>query len=432
MGALLDTKNNCGNCGDQYDEQVQGNKIISTCPNCGRKVVTDKNYQNAQVLNEGKEQEDDEEEDEEDSDQEEEDEEEEETRPTPSPKQPKPNSGTVIVPPMKSNARSPIVIYLGLGLVIIVALVVGLLMSASLMIGAIALAVILIGLAVIGIRQVRPTERGLIERFGKYNRFAMPGLVVMWPLIEQLIVVNITEQLVPVTGDRIITKDSLNLDVNAQIYYKIEEDEESVKKSQYAVNSYEVQIINLANTTLRNVIGSMTFADANSNRGAINNDLASQLEPQVEQWGLRIVRGELSSLNPPEDVQQAMNDVIKADQKKTAAINNANAVETEANGLQRAAVQKATGVQQAAILEAQGEAKAIVTVAEAKAKEIELVNTAAKQFFVDGAITLEQLKTIQTAFKDNSKIILAKDGSNFINVIGELGQQVLPIPGVKK
>ena len=85
------------------------------------------------------------------------------------------------------------------------------------------------------IRTVRPTSRGLIERFGRYNRFANPGIVFLIPFIERLIRINITENMIDAGLQEIITSDSLNAQVDAQVYFKVRPDEESVKASQYSV-----------------------------------------------------------------------------------------------------------------------------------------------------------------------------------------------------
>src|SRR3989338_4533930 len=122
-----------------------------------------------------------------------------------------------------------------------------------------------------GIRIVRPIERGLVERLGKYNRFATPGFNWVIPLIENMFQVNVTEQMVDAEPQEIITNDNLNARVDAQVYFKVKADEESVKSSQYNVNRYEWQIVNLARTTLRNIIGTLTLKSANSERGKIND-----------------------------------------------------------------------------------------------------------------------------------------------------------------
>lgn len=186
-----------------------------------------------------------------------------------------------------------------------------------------------------GIRIVRPTHRGLVERFGKYRKFTNPGFHWIIPVIDRMIRVNITEQMVDAQPQEIITNDNLNARVNAQVYFKVKADEDSVKSSQYNVNKYEWQIVNLARTTLRNIIGTLTLKSANSERDKINGELLTTLSKETRNWGMEIVRTELKEIDPPKDVQETMNKVVKAENEKIAALDFANAVEREADGLKR-------------------------------------------------------------------------------------------------
>src|SRR3989338_2933025 len=180
----------------------------------------------------------------------------------------------------------------------------------------------------LGIRIVRPTHRGLIEKFGKYNRFAEAGFHWIIPIIENIYLVNVTEQMVDAEPQEIITNDNLNAKVDAQVYFKVRVDEENVKNSQYNVNSYQYQIVNLARTTLRNIIGTLTLKSANSERGKINSELHKVLREETNSWGIEIVRTELKEIDPPKDVQETMNKVVKAENEKIAAIDFATATET--------------------------------------------------------------------------------------------------------
>jgi len=265
-----------------------------------------------------------------------------------------------------------------------------------------------------GIRIVRPTHRGLVERLGKYRRFAKPGFNWIIPVIDRLIQINITEQMVDAQPQEIITNDNLNAKVDAQVYFKVKDDETSVKNSQYNVNSYQYQIVNLARTTLRNIIGTLTLKSANSERDRINNELLTTLSKETKNWGMEIVRTELKEIDPPQDVQETMNKVVKAENEKIAALDFANALERQADGAKRAEIKKAEGIKQARILEAEGQAEAI-----------RLVNEAAEKYFVGNAQLLRKLEAIEKALKDNTKIVLPM-GSEIVNVIGEMAG-VLPL-----
>lgn len=217
----------------------------------------------------------------------------------------------------------------------------------------------------------------------------------------------------------IITNDNLNATVDAQVYFKIKSDEESVKCSQYNVNNYRLQIVNLARTTLRNIIGTMTLKSANSERGRINTDLHNTLEHETTTWGIEIMRTELKEIDPPKDVQETMNKVVKAENEKIAAIDFATAAETTADGAKRAEIKKAEGIKQAKILEAEGEAQAI-----------KLVNEAAELYFKGNAQLLRKLQAVETSLQHNAKVVVPAD-TELINVIGEMAG-VLPIQRERK
>jgi regulator of protease activity HflC (stomatin/prohibitin superfamily) len=269
-----------------------------------------------------------------------------------------------------------------------------------------------------GVRVVRPTHRALVERLGKYRRFGKPGFHWIIPIIDRMIQINITEQMVDAQPQEIITNDNLNARVDAQVYFKVKDDEDSVKSSQYNVNNYQIQIVNLARTTLRNIIGTLTLKSANSERDKINNELLATLAAETKNWGMEIVRTELKEIDPPKDVQETMNKVVKAENEKIAALDFANAVERQADGEKRAEIKKAEGIKQAKILAAEGEAEAI-----------RLVNEAANTYFVGNAQLLRKLEATEKALRDNAKIVVPT-GTELINVIGELAG-VMPVP-VKK
>lgn len=270
---------------------------------------------------------------------------------------------------------------------------------------------------VLGIRILRPTERGLIEFLGKYRRFAQPGFNWIIPLIENLYPVNITETLVEAEPQEIITNDNLNAIVDAQIYYKVKATEDDVKKAIYNANNYASQIVNLTRTTLRNIIGTMTLKAANSERNTINAELLRTLLVETNNWGLDIVRAELKEINPPKDVQETMNKVVKAENEKIAAIDFATATETVADGQKRAEIKKAEGIKQARILEAEGEAQAIKT-----------VNEAAEKYFVGNAQILRKLEAVERSMKDNAKIVIPNN-QQLINIIGDMAG-ITPVPSI--
>ncbi|KKL16856.1 hypothetical protein LCGC14_2491370, partial [marine sediment metagenome] len=169
------------------------------------------------------------------------------------------------------------------------------------------------------IRTVRPTERAVVERFGKYNKFLSPGLHFIIPIVDQTYFVNVTEQMVDAKKQEVITGDNLNCTVDAQVYFKVKNTEDDVKKSQYNVDNYYEQIVALMRTTLRDIIGTYPFNKVNSERGKLNKDLEKELQEQTNGWGIEVVRTEIKEIVPPEDVQDTMNKVLKAENEKRSA-----------------------------------------------------------------------------------------------------------------
>lgn len=260
----------------------------------------------------------------------------------------------------------------------------------------------------LGVKIVRPTHRALIERLGKYKRFANPGFHWIIPFVDKMYIVNVTEQMVDAEAQEIITNDNLNASVDAQVYFRVVSDEESVKRSQYNVNRYQWQIVNLARTTLRNIIGTLTLKSANSERGKINSELHRTLTSETKTWGIEVIRTELKQIDPPSDVQETMNKVVKAENEKIAAIDFATARETVADGEKRARIKEAEGSRQAMILAAEGEAMAI-----------KMVNEAAEEYFVGNAQVLRKLEAVEKAMSTNTKYVVPA-GSDLVNVISEM------------
>jgi regulator of protease activity HflC (stomatin/prohibitin superfamily) len=292
--------------------------------------------------------------------------------------------------------------------------------------GQIILGVIIVGIILSGLRIIRPTHRAAIETLGKYTRFQRSGITFIIPFFQKLYSVNITEQLVDVMRQEVITKDNLNCTVDAQVYFKVGDTEEELKNALYQVNDYTIQVVQLARTTLRNVIGDNVFKDVNSQRGKLNQQVFDTMEGETKDWGINIVRVELKEIEPPDDVQETMNMVIKAENDKQSAIDFANARETKADGERRASIKEAEGIKQALILEAEGKGEAILRVAEARAKEIQLVNESAERYFVGNAKDLKKFEVTQASLQKNSKVVLTDKGISPTLVLNETGEIIIP------
>ena len=263
----------------------------------------------------------------------------------------------------------------------------------------------------LGIKIVRPVEVGVIEFLGKYARTSNLGFNWIVPGLHKMYRINITERRVDIEPQSIITKDKLNAVVDGVVYYKVVD----AKKSIYNVNNFMLSVPSLAKTTLRAVIGKMTLTEANENRDKINLDVETILSKEVTLWGIDVVRVELQRIEPPPDVQDAMNQVVKAENEKIAALDLATAIETQADGERRAEIKKAEGIAAAIRLKADADGDAIKT-----------VNEAAEKYFVGNAQLLKKLETVSESLRDNAKIIVPS-GSDLVNVISDLAGTTVPL-----
>jgi regulator of protease activity HflC (stomatin/prohibitin superfamily) len=205
-----------------------------------------------------------------------------------------------------------------------------------------------------GLKIIRPWEKGLIERLGKYQRTVGSGLTVIIPFWERIIKVDMREQVVDVPPQAVITKDNVAVEVDAVVYYEVTDP----VKVTYNIANYYYAATKLAQTNLRNVIGDMALDESLTSREVINTKLRQILDDATDKWGTRVTRVELQRIEPPVDVTEAMHRQMKAERDRRAMI-------LEAEGHKKSAILEAEGTKQAAILNAEGEAEAIKKVAEA-------------------------------------------------------------------
>lgn len=209
--------------------------------------------------------------------------------------------------------------------------------------------------ALLGLKIVRPYQRGAVERLGKYQRLVLPGLNFIVPFFERLIKVDMREQVVDVPPQEVITKDNATVTVDAIVYYEVTDP----VKVLYNVANFRLATIKLAQTNLRNVIGDLTLDESLTSRERINAKLRDVLDEATDKWGAKVTRVELQRIEPPSDVTEAMHRQMKAERDRRAVV-------LEAEGVRQAAILKAEGEKQARILEAEGQAGAIQRVADAE------------------------------------------------------------------
>jgi len=213
-----------------------------------------------------------------------------------------------------------------------------------------------------GLKIVRPFEKGLVERLGRYKETLDPGLRWIIPFVERIIKVDMREQVVDVPPQEVITKDNVVVTVDAVVYYQATDP----VKLKYNINNFIQAATKLAQTNLRNLIGDLQLDEALTSRDRINTALRVILDDATDMWGTKVIRVEIQRIEPPPDVTDAMHRQMKAERDRRAIV-------TEAEGDKRARILQAEGVKESAVLEADGRAEAIKRVADAQAYENEIV-----------------------------------------------------------
>lgn len=215
------------------------------------------------------------------------------------------------------------------------------------------------------VRIVRPYQRGVVERLGRYVATVEPGLRIILPFIDRIVLVDMREQVVDVPPQEVITSDNVVVSVDAVIYHEATD----AQRLTYNVANFQLAVTKLAQTNLRNVIGDLQLDSALTSRDTINLKLREILDDATDKWGVRVVRVEIQRIDPPPDVVDAMHHQMKAERERRAVVTEAAGVReaniTRAEGEKQSAILQAEGQQQSVILRAEGEAGAIQRLADA-------------------------------------------------------------------
>jgi regulator of protease activity HflC (stomatin/prohibitin superfamily) len=283
-------------------------------------------------------------------------------------------------------------------------------------------AIVILFLLSLSIKKVNQYEKGLVERFNAYEKTVDPGLRILTPFVERLYRVNMREQVIDVPPQEIITEDNVVVTIDAVIYYQVID----AKRALYEIEDFELAIVKLAQTTLRNIVGEMSLDIALTSREKINVDLRSVLDQATDKWGTKVNRIELQRIDPPADIQMAMHKQKTAEQERRQlrllATGRKEAAEQEKLG----AILKAQGEKQSAILKAEGDARAVELVADAQAKAIKAVSESANLYFKENAQLNKKLDVIRDTFSQQTKIVVPSS-ADILNVIGLEGATVVPI-----
>lgn len=244
------------------------------------------------------------------------------------------------------------------------------------------------------IRIVPEYQRLVVFRLGRCVGTRGPGLILLVPVIDRAVKVDLREQVREIPHQTSITKDNAPISIDFLWYYKVLDPAESVLQ----VGNFEVAAQGMATTTLRAVIGGIPLDDVLSEREHINTMLRTRLDEVTERWGVKVTNVEIREIIPPREVQEAMNRQMSAERVRRAVVTESTgtreAAINVAEGEKQAAILKAEGQKQSAILQAEGERQAQALRAEGYAVALERIFGSAK--LVDQkTMTLQYFETLK-------------------------------------
>ncbi len=277
----------------------------------------------------------------------------------------------------------------------------------------IVLLILVLILAARGIKIVRPWQKGLIERLGKYQRTAGSGLTIILPFLERMIKVDMREQVVDVPPQGVITKDNVVVEVDAVVYYEVTDP----LKVTYNVANFYIAATKLAQTNLRNLIGDLALDESLTSREVINTKLRTVLDDATDKWGTKVTRVELQRIEPPQDVTDAMHRQMKAERERRAMI-------LEAEGHKQSAILKAEGQAEAIKKVADADKYQKLTVAKGEAEAISTVYGAIHEGRpTNDLIAIKYLETLEkVADGKATKIFLPLETSGILGSIGGIAE----------
>ena len=224
---------------------------------------------------------------------------------------------------------------------------------------------ILIVFVASSVKIVRPYQRGVVERLGRYHGTVDPGLRLILPFVDKMREVDMREQVVDVPPQEVITSDNVVVSVDAVVYYEPTDPQRLI----YNVANFMLAVTKLAQTNLRNLVGDLQLDEALTSRDSINTSLREILDDATDTWGVRVKRVEIQRIDPPVDVMSAMHEQMKAERTRRATVTSAEgqrqAEITRAEGERQAAILRAEAQKQQQILEAEGRATAVRQLADA-------------------------------------------------------------------
>lgn len=197
----------------------------------------------------------------------------------------------------------------------------------------IVIGVIILFLIITGIRQINEYERGIKFRFGKFNKIMKPGWNIILPIIDSYKKVDVRTKAVDVPEQEAITRDNVSIKINAVLYYKIFD----ASKAVLAVENFNYAVSQLAQTTMRNAVGSVSLDELLSERDKISTEICKIVDEATDPWGIKVENVELKDISLPEEMKRVIARVAEAEREKLAVITKAHGEVEASENLKKAA-----------------------------------------------------------------------------------------------
>ena len=267
---------------------------------------------------------------------------------------------------------------------------------------------------------VRDYERIARFRLGKFEGMKGPGVVIAIPIIHSTEKVDTRVEVLDISRQTNITKDNVPLSIDVLVYLRV--DVANAERSVLEVEDYRYAVRGLATTTMRAVIGDMALDEVLSQRDRINELIRTRLDTETERWGIKVTNVEIREVDPPSDVQDAMNQQMNSERERRAAVLQASGIKeaaiTVAEGEKQAAILKAEGDRQAEILNAEGDQQATVLRAQGYAEALSAIHGVAQGVDAN-TMTLQYVDALkELGSGDSTKFVLPLE---LTKMLGNLG-----------
>lgn len=270
---------------------------------------------------------------------------------------------------------------------------------------------------------VRDYQRVARFRFGRFEGMLGPGIVFAIPILHQIRRVETRTEVLDIPRQTNITKDNASIDIDFLVYMRV--DINQAERAVLEVEDYRSAVVGLATTTLRAVVGDIDLDDVLSQRERINESIRVKLDAETSRWGIKVTNVEIREIDPPREIQEAMNRQMSAERVRRAVILEADGTRqsniTVAEGEKQAAILKAEGARQAEILSAEGDQQAAVLRAQGFSDALERIFSVAQR--VDSnTMSLQYLDTLKALGESpSSKFIFPLEFTRLLGAIGGKG-----------